>query len=72
MFCRDSAGDIVEVERGWEWKALDVVFLEATKQGSGGSTVFGIRLQSIQVHLRRLLERRETSVRAQLKFKVGA
>jgi hypothetical protein len=31
VFCRDSAGDIVEVERGWEWKALDVGFLEATK-----------------------------------------
>ena len=63
MFGRDSAGDIVEVERGWEGKALDLDFLEATEQGSGGSTVFGIRLQSIQVHLR-LLERREESVRA--------
>ena len=51
MFGEDSAWDIIEVERGWEGKALDLDFLEATKQGTGGSTVFHIRLQSIQVHL---------------------
>jgi hypothetical protein len=70
VFGQDSAGDIIEVERGWEGKALDLDFLETTKQGSGGSTVFRIRLQSIQVQLW-LFKRREESVGAQLQFEVG-
>ena len=47
VFGEDSAGDIIEVERGWEGKTLDLDFLEATKQGSGGSMVFCICLQAI-------------------------
>ena len=47
MFGKDSAGDFIKVERGWEGKALDLEFLEATKQGSGGSAVFRICLQAI-------------------------
>ena len=51
MFGEDGAGDIIKVERGWEGKALDLDFLEATKQGSGGSAVFRIGFQVIEVHL---------------------
>ena len=40
VFGEDSAGDIIKGELGWEGNALDLDFLEATKQGSGGSAIF--------------------------------
>ena len=70
VFCRDGSWDIFGVECGWEWKALEVVLLEVTKQGSGGGMVLGIGLQTIEVH-RGLFEWREEAVRMQLKFKIG-
>ena len=69
MFHRDGSWDTVEVECGWEWKALEVVLLEATTQVSGGGTVLGIGLQTVEVHLG-LFERREEAIRMQLKFKI--
>ena len=70
MFRHDGSWAIIEVECGWEWKALEVVLLEATKQGSGGGTVLDIGLQTTEVHLG-LFERHEEVVRMQLKFKIG-
>ena len=40
VFGKDSAGGIIKGELGWEGNALDLDFLEATKQGSGGSATF--------------------------------
>jgi hypothetical protein len=40
VFGEDSARDIIKGELGWEENALDLDFLEVTKQGSGGSAIF--------------------------------
>ena len=48
MFRRDGSWDIIEVECGWEWKALEV---ETMKQGSGGGAVLDIGLQTVEVDL---------------------
>jgi hypothetical protein len=49
VFRRDGSWDIIEVECGWEWKALEVVLLEVMKQGSGGGAVLGIGLQTVRM-----------------------
>jgi hypothetical protein len=51
VFGEDSAGEIIKGELGWEGSALDLEFLEATKQGGGGSAIFRSCFEAIEVHL---------------------
>ena len=40
VFGEDGAGDIIKGERSRDGSALDLEFLEATKEGSSGSSIF--------------------------------
>ena len=51
VFGEDGAGDIIKGERGRDGSALELEFLEATKQGSGGSAIFRSCFEAIEVHL---------------------